>query len=83
MLTISTGVAAASVDFLLTVGAHVTRRAEARVARSSLLRAGPSIEAGPIGTGHIADLAVLPVEALRACAGVIIHQILRRRSKSH
>lgn len=82
MLTISTGVAAASVVFLVTVGAHVTRKAEAGVARRSLHRAGPSIVAGPVGTGHTADLAVFPIESLRARAGVIIHLILRRKSKS-
>lgn len=80
MLTVSTGVAAASVDFLLAVGAHVTSRATAGVSTGSLLQAGSSIEAGSVSAGHIADLAVLPVEALRTCAGVIIHQILRRKS---
>lgn len=83
MLTISTGVAAAPVDFLLTVGARVTGRAEAGVATGFLFHAASSIEAGSVGTGHGADLAVLAVEALRACAGVIVHQVLRRKSKSH
>lgn len=81
MLTISTGVAAASVDFLLTVGAHVSRRAAARVATAALLHAGSSIEAGFVSTSHVNDLTVLSVEALRARAGVIIHLILRRKKQ--
>lgn len=76
MLTISTGVAAASVVFLLAVRAHVTSRADAGVSTGSLHHAGSSIEAGSFGAGHSADLTVLPVEAFRARAGVIIHQIL-------
>lgn len=83
MLTIGTGVTAAPVDFLLTVGAHVTDKTVAGVATGPLFCTGSSIEAGSIGTGHSADLAVLPIEALRACAGVIVHQVLRRKSKSH
>ncbi len=82
MLTISTGVAAAPVDFLLAVGAHVTSRAAAGVSTGSLLHAGSSTEAGSVGAGHSDDFTVLPVEALRACAGVIIHQILRRKTKA-
>lgn len=83
MLTIGTGVTAAPVDFLLTVGAHVTGKAAAGVATGPLFCTGSSIEAGSVGTGHSADLTVLPIEALRACAGVIVHQVLRRKSKSH
>lgn len=79
MLAISTGVTAASVNLLLTVGAHVTGRAETGVAAGFLHRAGSSVEAGFIGTGHSTDLTVLSIESLRACAGVIVHQILKRR----
>ena len=68
MFTVGTGVTAASVDFLLAVGAHVTGRAAAGVASGLVDYAGASVEAGPIGTGHGADLAVLPIVALRACA---------------
>lgn len=79
MLTISTGVTAASVDLLLTVGAHITGRAETGVAAGFLLQAGSSVEAGFIRTGHRTDLTVLTIEPLRARAGIIIHQILRGR----
>lgn len=82
-LTISTGVTAAPVDFLLTVGAHVSKRTAARVATSSLLHAGSTIEAGSIGTGHGADLAVLAVEALWARTGVIVLLVLGKKSKNH
>ena len=73
-LTVGTRVAAAFVNFLLTVGAHVTDRTAAGVAPGRVVdNASPPVEAGPIGAGHGADLAVLAVKALRACAHVVVH----------
>ena len=82
--TVSAGVAAASVDPLLAVGARVAGRAAADVPAGVFFHASPSVEARPVCTRHGADLAVLPVEALRARARIIIHQILegRRRKRT-
>lgn len=74
--TISTWVAAASVKFLLAVGASEARRAPAAVATGSVFNTGPAVKTGPLGTRHGTDLTVLSIETLWACAGVIIHQIL-------
>lgn len=66
--TVSTGVAAAFVVSLLAVGAHEAGRAAAAVAAHDVLHAGPSVETRSVRTLHGTDLAVLPVEALRARA---------------
>lgn len=79
--TVSAGVAAASVDSLLTVGAGEPGRAAAAVTAGGVLDAGSSIETRPVGAGHGADLAVLAVEALRARTGVITLQILGEKPK--
>lgn len=77
--TVSAGVAAASVAPLLAVGAHEAGRAAAAVAAGHVLLAGSSVETWPVRARHGADLAVLPVEALRAGARVVIDQVLRRK----
>lgn len=79
--TISARVAAASVYPLLAVGARVPRRAAAAVPTGDVLDAGSTVKTWPICTGHSADLAVLPVEALRACTRIIVHQILEERQE--
>ena len=66
--TVGTGVAAASVNPLLAVGARVPGWAAAAVPAGYILHAGSSIETGSICARHGADLTVLPVEALRAVA---------------
>lgn len=80
--TVSAGVAAASVDSLLTVGASEPGRAAAAVTAGGVLDAGSSIETRPVGARHGADLAVLAVEALRARTGVITLQILGGETKT-
>lgn len=77
--TISAGVAAASVDPLLAVGACISGRTAAAVPAGNILHAGSSVKTRPICAGHGADLAVLPVEALRACARIVVHHILEER----
>lgn len=79
--TISAGVAAASVDSLLAVGAGEPGRAAAAVTAGHILHAGSSIKTRPVGARHGADLAVLPVEALRARTGIIALQILGEETK--
>lgn len=81
LATVSTRAIAAAVNLLLAVGAHVAGRTAAGVTTGGhLLHAGATIEAGPVGTGHRTDLTVLPVEALGACAGVVILQIIAAAS---
>lgn len=79
--TISARVAAASVYPLLAVGAGVPRRAAAAVPTGDILDASSTIKAWPICTGHSTDLAVLSIEALRACTRIIVHQILKERQE--
>lgn len=74
--TVSAGVAAASVPPLLAVGPGEAERTEAAVAAGGVLQAGSSVEARPVCTGHGADLTVLPVEALRTGAGVVVDLVL-------
>lgn len=74
--TVSAGVAAASVPPLLAVGAGEAERTDAAVAAGALLHAASSVEARLICAGDGADLAVLPVEALRTGAGVAVHLVL-------
>lgn len=75
--TISAGVAAASVDPLLAVGARVSGQAAADV--PDILNAGSSVKTRPVCARHGADLAVLPVEALRTRTRVVVHQILEEK----
>lgn len=79
--TISAGVAAAFVMPLLAVGAHEAEWAVAAVTTCNILHAGSSIKTWPICTRHCADLTVLPVEALRARARIVIHQILKEKQE--
>lgn len=74
--TISTGVAAAAVQSLLTVGARVALWAAAAVATGRVLHTGSSVEARSVCTRHGADLTVGPVEALRARAHVTVYHVL-------
>lgn len=67
---------AAAVESLLTVGAGVAWEALAGVASCQLLHARAPIKAGVISTCHSNDLAVLPIEALRTGAGVVVLQVL-------
>lgn len=67
-LTVQTGPVAAAVQLLLAVGSSVTGRAAAGVASGHRLNTGATVEAGPICACHGNDLAVLPVESLRAGA---------------
>lgn len=76
MATVGTGVTAAAVNFLLAVGAHVTGRATAGVTSSHSLHTSSTIEAWSICTGHSAHLTILSIEALGACARVVVHQIV-------
>lgn len=74
--TVQTGSVAAAVQLLLTVGASVAGGAAAGVASGRGLHTGAAIEARPVCTRHGNDLAVLPIEALRAGAGVVVLQVL-------
>lgn len=75
-LTIQTGSVAAAVQLLLAVGAGVARRAAAGVASRHGLHAGAAVEAWTICTRHRNDLTVLSIKALRACARVVVLQVL-------
>lgn len=82
--TISAGVAAAFVMFLLAVGTREADRAAAAVTASRIFLAGASVETWPVRAGHCTAFTVLPMEALRAGAGIVIHQILeRKQEKEH
>lgn len=74
--TINAGAAAAFVNSLLAVGASEAHRAVAAVPASVGLHTGSPIKTRPVGTSHGTDLAVLPIETLRARAGIVVHQIL-------
>lgn len=77
--TVSAGAAAAFVKSLLAVGAGEASRAVAAVTARVCLHAGSPVKTWPICTSHGTDLAVLPIETLRACTRIIVHQILERR----
>lgn len=79
--TVSTGVAAASVNPLFTVGACVPEWAAAAVPTSNVLHASSSIKTRPIGTCHGTDFTVLSIETLRARTRVIVHQILEKKQE--
>lgn len=80
--TISAGAAAAaSIHPLLAVGAREVGRAAAGVPAGVFLYASASIKARPVSAPHGTDLAALPVETLRARAGVIVLQVLEERRK--
>lgn len=80
-LTVQAGSVAAAVQLLLTVGARVARRAAAGVASGRGLHTGAAVEARAVRARHGNDLAVLSVKALRAGAGVVVLQVLLKRSK--
>ena len=81
-LTVSAGVAAAAVHLFLTVGAHVGSGAAAGVAARHQRRAGAPVEAGPVCTRHGTNLTVLPVETLRALAGIVAFLVLHEDMKN-
>lgn len=75
-LTIGTGAGAAVVNLLLTVEPCVTSGALAEVATIWVVGAAAAVGAGPIGTRHGAQLAVVAVEAVWTSALVRVFQIL-------
>lgn len=77
--TISTGVAAAFVMSLLTVGAHEPGWTAAAVTTGRVFHAGSTIKTRVVRTRHSTDLAVLPIEALRTHAQIVVHQILEKK----
>lgn len=79
--TVSAGVAAAFVVPLLAVGTHEAGRAAAAVTAGRIFLTGASVETWPVRASHCTAFTVLPIEALRACAGVVIHQILERKQE--
>lgn len=79
--TISTGIAVTFAVPLLAVGAREAAGAVADVAARDLLLAGASVETRIVRASHRAGFTVLPVEALRARAGVSVHQILEMRHR--
>lgn len=80
--TISAGTAVTFAEPLLAVGAREAAGAVAGVAARDLLLTGASVEARIVRTSHRAGFAVLPVEALRAGAGVSVHQVLEMRHRA-
>lgn len=79
--TVSAGVAAASVEPLLAVGAREPGRAKAAVPAGCTLDAGSSVKTRIVVTRHGADLTVLPVETLRTLARVVVLQILEEENQ--
>lgn len=75
-LTVQTGLVAAAVQLLLTVGAGVAGRAAAGVASSQSFHTGATVETRAVSAGHGDDLAVLPVKTLWAGARVVVLQVL-------
>lgn len=73
--TVGTGVGAAVINFLFAVEARVRQRASTAVAAFRVVGAAASVEAGPIGAGHGAQLAVFTVEAWWTGAGVAVFKI--------
>ena len=63
VLTVGAGGGGAVVNLLLTVEASVAGGTLAVVAAVRVVGAAAVVEAGPVGTGHGALLAVLPIEA--------------------
>lgn len=74
--TIGTGIAVTFAVFLLTVGTREAGGAVAGVASGDVLLAGAAVETRIVRASHGAGFTVLPVEALRASARVLVHQIL-------
>lgn len=75
-LTVQTGLIAAAVQLLFTVGACIAGWAATRVASSHGFNTGSTIETRAISAGHGNDLTVLPVKTLRAGARVVVLQVL-------
>lgn len=84
--TIGTRIAVTFAVLLLTVGAREAAGAAATVASGSILLAGAAVETRIVSARHCAGFAVVPVEALRTRARVLVHQVLgtedRRRAES-
>lgn len=75
-ITVGAGAGAAVVNLLLAVEPCITSGALAEVATIWVVSAAAAVGAGPIGTRHGAELAVVAVEAVRTSALVRVLQIL-------
>lgn len=64
------------VNLLLTVEACVSRGALAEVAPIRVVGASAAVGAGPVGTRHGAQLAVVAIKTVRTSAGIRVLQIL-------
>lgn len=80
--TVSAGVAAAFVMLLLAVGTHEADRTAAAVAARRIFLTGASVETRPVRASHRTAFTVLPWEALRARAEIVVHQILERKQET-
>lgn len=76
-LTVGAGARGAVVDLLLAVEPGVPGGALAEVAAVVVVGAAAAVGAGPVGTRHGTQLAVVAIKAVRAGAGVSVFQILR------
>lgn len=74
--TVGTGIAVTFAVLLLTVGTREAAGAAAGVAARDVLLARAAVETRIVRTGHCTGFTVLPVEALRARARVVVHQVL-------
>lgn len=79
--TIGTGIAVTFAVLLLTVGAREATGAVAGVSSGDVLLTGAAVETRIVSTSHCAGFTVLPVEALRARARVLVHQILETEDR--
>lgn len=79
--TIGTGIAVTFAVLLLTVGTREAAGAVAGVASGDILLAGATVETRIVRTSHCAGFTVLPIEALRAGARVLVHQILKMEDR--
>lgn len=79
--TIGTGIAVTFAVLLLTVGTREAAGTVAGVASRDVLLAGATVETRIISTSHCDGFTVLPVEALRAGARVLVHQVLEMEDR--
>lgn len=64
------------VNLLLAIEPRISRGTLAEVASVRVVSTAPTVGAGPIGTCHSAQLAVVAIETMRASAGISVFQIL-------
>lgn len=81
-LTVGAGAGGAVVDLLLAVEPCVSCGALAEVASVRVVSAAATIGAGPIGTRHGTQLAVVAIETVRTSAGVCVFQILWGKNRT-